>query len=340
MSEILSKAALYKLVDTWLTNSRRVAGPVRSQSGDVLYQSIGNSGELALDGFIRPKNSIKEFFLPRHEKLYGYRLADKEIELFELPPPETQQIILGARPCDAASLPILDKVFNWDYTDVFYTRRRDLSTVVSLACKQHDNACFCTSVDLSPDSPRGSDAMLLDLGDGEYEVRCFTEKGRWLFTGQTQPSEKTVPIYAGPEKKDFTDAVAKLFAAGFENPLWQSMSLRCLGCGACAYHCPACHCFDIADEGSSTGGYRVRNWDACQFALYSLHASGHNPRNVQAQRQRQRIYHKFQTYPQKFGLTLCTGCGNCTRNCPAELGVKPVLEEILESQSALQSGES
>ena len=41
---------------------------------------------------------------------------------------------------------------------------------------------------------------------------------------------------------------------------------------------------------------------------------------MQAQRQRQRIYHKFHIYPEKFGAVLCTGCGNCTRNCPVGPG--------------------
>jgi ferredoxin len=328
MSEIISKADLFQLIDTWLANGRRVAGPVRHNAVDAFYMPINASTELLLDGFVHPKNSIKEFFLPRHEKLYGYRLVGNEIELFDLPPPQTQQIIIGARPCDAAALPILDKVFNWDSRDVFYNQRRDLSTVVSLACRDIDDNCFCTSVGLSPDSAQGADAMLLDLGNGELEVRCYTEKGKWLFTGQTRTSDVVSPVLDIPPKKEYAEAVKKFFAAGFDNPLWQPLALRCLGCGACAYNCPTCHCFDIADEGSVAGGFRVRNWDACQFALYSLHASGHNPRSVQSQRQRQRIYHKFQSYPQKFGATLCTGCGNCTRNCPVQLGVRPLLEEI------------
>ena len=123
-------------------------------------------------------------------------------------------------------------------------------------------------------------------------------------------------------------AVGEFLAAGYENPEWQTMPQRCLGCGACAYTCPTCHCFDIVDEGNSRGGVRARNWDACQFAMFTMHASGHNPRVNQGQRQRQRIYHKFQIYPDKFGEMLCTGCGNCTRNCPVDLGVLNVLKSI------------
>jgi ferredoxin len=62
--------------------------------------------------------------------------------------------------------------------------------------------------------------------------------------------------------------------------------------------------------------------------MFTMHASGHNPRSDQSQRQRQRIHHKFQIYPDKFGELLCTGCGNCSRNCPVDMGVLPVLKTI------------
>ena len=76
----------------------------------------------------------------------------------------------------------------------------------------------------------------------------------------------------------------------------------------------------------------MKNWDFCQSALFTLHASGHNPRPDQGARQRQRLMHKFSIYPDKFGKILCTGCGNCTRHCPTVLGVKPFLEAIEEQE--------
>jgi ferredoxin len=328
MSEIISKASLMKLVDTWLSQGRRAAGPIRSGASHVLYRQLTAAGELEFDGFVRPQNSIKEFFFPRHEKLYGYRFDGKQIELIDAEVPLIDQLVIGARPCDAAALPVLDRVFNWDYKDEFYNKRRELTTVVTLACKEYDRYCFCNSVGLGPDSPQGADAILYDLGGSEYEVRTVTEKGKKLFAGQTLTSEKVGKTATLPDNPIDWEKAKEFMASGFEHPDWKAMALRCLGCGACAFNCPTCHCFDIADEGTATGGDRVRNWDACQFGMYSLHASGHNPRDVQSKRQRQRIYHKFKTYPEKFGATLCTGCGNCTRQCPVSLGVRPVLEII------------
>jgi ferredoxin len=170
--------------------------------------------------------------------------------------------------------------------------------------------------------------MLYGLGDGSYEVRTLTEKGSALFAGHTHASDQVGLAGPGPQPVLDPDAVGTFLRTHFEDPRWARWSARCLGCGACACTCPTCHCFDMVDEGGAAGGAKVRNWDACQHALFTLHASGHNPRGTQWQRQRQRVYHKFHIYPQKFGAILCTGCGNCTRNCPVQLGLLPVLNEI------------
>ena len=141
------------------------------------------------EGFVRPANSVKEFVFPRHELLCRYQMEGNRVELTNGGAEVPAQILLGVRPCDAAALPILDHVFNWDFRDELYNRRREATTVVTLACASHDESCFCTSVGLGPQAERGSDVMLFDLGD-EFEVRCLTDKGRALFAGKTQTSER------------------------------------------------------------------------------------------------------------------------------------------------------
>ena len=328
MSATLSQQALRELVAEWITQGKRVAGPRQAKPGCVLYGSLESSSQLALEGFIRPANSIKEFIFPKYEPLYGYQIKGNGVEFREVEQPAGELVVLAARPCDAASLPILDHVFNWDYKDELYNRRRQSASIVTLACAAHDEACFCTSVGLGPAAERGSDAMLVDLGGGEYEVRLLTEKGKALFDGKLQASERVASIPPGPEKRFDAKRVRTFVEEHFESSFWPSQTLACLGCGACAYTCPTCHCFDIVDEGNIERGVRARNWDSCQFTLFTLHASGHNPRGNQPSRQRQRIDHKFRIYPEKFGEILCTGCGNCTRNCPVGMGVLSVLAEI------------
>jgi len=333
MSEVLSFTVLRTLVDQWLAAGRRVAGP-RLVNDRLLYAWVDAAGQLTLDDGPRPRNSIKEFLIPHHETLYGYKLARKRVELTDVAPPQDQQIIIAARPCDAALGPILDHVFNWDYADAAYNRRRELTTIVTLACRTFDADCFCTSVECRPDDPRGSDAMLHVLDEETLEIRCLTEKGARLFAGHGKPSDRTAQVNLGPETRFDLEKLGEFLESEFEDSHWPDLARRCLGCGVCAYTCPTCHCFDIVDEGAGGEGVRARNWDACQLALFTLHATGHNPRSQQFQRQRQRIYHKFHIYPEKFGTLLCTGCGNCTRNCPVGLGVRPVLTAIARKPDA------
>ncbi|HSW44397.1 MAG TPA: 4Fe-4S dicluster domain-containing protein [Phycisphaerae bacterium] len=329
MSEILSQEKLRRLAGEWASAGKKVIGPKRIKPGLVLYAGLNDADELLLDGFVHPANSIKEVVFPRHEVLYSYRFEGKQIGLGDPEPIGAENVVVGARPCDAAMLPILDHVFNWDYRDAFYNRRRELTTVITMACSQHDDQCFCTSVGLAPDATQGSDILLVDLGDGSYEVRFVTDKGRKLLAGRTESSNRVGQVPAGPEPKFDPAELRAALDGGFDSPAWRELTLRCMACGACSYSCPTCHCFDIVDEGNARGGVRVKNWDACQFGLFTLHASGHNPRTVQGQRQRQRLYHKFSIYPARFGPILCTGCGNCTRNCPVGLGVQTVARQAV-----------
>jgi ferredoxin len=170
--------------------------------------------------------------------------------------------------------------------------------------------------------------MLFDVGEQKYEVCCLTDKGRALFDGKTEKSDQEAKPAKAPEKKFEPETIRKFVSEHFEDPFWKEHALTCVGCGTCAFTCPTCHCFDIVDAGPSAGNARVRTWDSCQFPIFTAHASGHNPRPAQPSRQRQRLLHKFSIYPKKFGEILCTGCGNCTRNCPEGIGVLSVATEI------------
>jgi ferredoxin len=316
----MTRGEFLERVDGWLAAGRRVAGPVRVRA-KLLYAWVESASELELDAEERPSNSIKQFFFPMHERLFGYRFEGKSVELVPAEADSRERVVISARPCDSAAIARLDALFNWDAADEFYNRRRRATTIVTLACTHHDAACFCTSVGSGPSDTAGSDAMLFG-----GTLALLSEKGAALFGGAVSAAPSGGA--AGPHVKIDAAAIGRFLAGGFESPVWKEQSLACLGCGVCAYTCPTCHCFDIVDEGAGRGGWRVKNWDSCQFPTFTAHASGHNPRPEQGSRQRQRIYHKFDLYPKRFGSILCTGCGACQRNCPAGLGVLPVLEAI------------
>ncbi|MEW6252083.1 MAG: 4Fe-4S dicluster domain-containing protein, partial [Planctomycetota bacterium] len=141
-------------------------------------------------------------------------------------------------------------------------------------------------------------------------------------TGQSEPERQRGAVLAKVPPRFAADQLAgKLPALFDDNDLWREQSLRCLGCGACAFVCPTCSCFDIQDEKTREGGVRLRCWDSCGYSLFTLHASGHNPRTKQSERWRQRIMHKFSYQPERLGVLGCVGCGRCARNCPVDMNL-------------------
>jgi ferredoxin len=122
---------------------------------------------------------------------------------------------------------------------------------------------------------------------------------------------------AGLTRTERLTGVGEGLRQGFAAEHWQQLGLPCLGCGACAFTCPTCHCFDIIDRGDPEQGERLKIWDCCAFKTFTVHASGHNPRPTQTTRLRQRIMHKLSYFPERFGRVMCVGCGRCLRACPA-----------------------
>jgi len=112
--------------------------------------------------------------------------------------------------------------------------------------------------------------------------------------------------------------------------LWVEQSLRCISCGACAFVCPTCACFDIQDITIGAEHSRKRSWDSCGFSLFTIHTSGHNPREVQSQRWRQRVMHKFAYMPDRQQIVGCVGCGRCSRACSVDMNLKEHLINLAE----------
>jgi ferredoxin len=234
----------------------------------------------------------------------------------------------------------VDKVMNWDYRDELWFGRRDSTTIVIFLCSIMDATCFCTAVGLGPESTTGSDVLLVPVTGG-YLANLVTERGEALLRAHvTEASEALIASADGacveardkvePNMADIPAEFSTWLASNFDNPVWKTIALRCHGCGACASVCPTCHCFDIVDEHISVNeGVRRRNWDSCQTGQFTLHASGHNPRQSQSERFRQRIQHKFSIYPSRFGEILCTGCGRCSRSCPGGMDLPTLVSELV-----------
>jgi len=331
MQKYISQQSLNTLLDKLIANGTRVVAP-RMNAGIPLYEPLKNSAEMVTEHL--PRRSAKEAFFPVCEEIMSYEKEGQQVTLTDVDParfPET--VLVGVRPCDAVAIPVLDAVFSWDYKDEFFLERRRKTTVIGFACTTADDACFCTAVGLSPSETRGSDLFLTPLDGGGYDCQTYSEKGESLIANNSEffsepNNTASLPLAAPQADKIDLKKVKSWLDGHFEDPLWDGIAVRCVGCGACAFVCPACHCFDIVDEGTEKSGKRRKSWDACGFWKFTHHASGHNPRDLQPKRYRNRIMHKFKYYDDKFGQTLCTGCGRCVRICPVGIDIAAIVDEI------------
>ena len=333
----ISRDGLASLVADLVGGGTEVIAPSRAPDGEVEYRRVLRFDEIVWSDEM-PRSSLKEFFLPPSEPLFSWRQTRSDVTIEPVPTRFGPRVVLGARPCDVAGVAAVDAVMGWDYRDELWFGRREATTLVSSACGGVDGSCFCRMVGLSPESEKGADLVLFP-GDGGHLAKAVTEKGESFLSahaarfGETTDEAKPVAdanagLGGGVAPAD-PAAIRAWLSEHFEDPMWESIALRCHGCGACAAVCPSCHCFDIVDEPEGLlEGTRRRNWDTCQTARFTVHASGHNPRADQSARFRQRVMHKFSIYPAKFGEVLCTGCGRCARACPAGMDLPEIVSKI------------
>jgi sulfhydrogenase subunit beta (sulfur reductase) len=328
--KLIRKQSLEKLYNH-LSADRKVYAPVIEADKKVEYKYNPAYSDITFD-HIRSTLSVKNVVFPKVENLFFYSNSKTESTITDIDINKIPDVVLwGAHPCDTAAFDILRSIFCWDIKDEFFSKRLEKLVVVGLSCHTSDEYCFCTSVGLSPDSSKGSDILLSRFQNGDYQAEILTEKGHNIVLSSPELFEAV-----SDEKSNITEVkpkfshkqVTEKLAGAFEHPFWVANSLRCIGCGACAYVCPTCACFDIQDETRGKNGKRYRSWDSCGFGLFTLHTSGHNPREVQSQRWRQRIMHKFSYMPERNESLGCVGCGRCSSGCPVDMNIAEQLEAL------------
>jgi ferredoxin len=256
-------------------------------------------------------------------------------------PLAVSRVIIGAKHCDARSLQVLDKVYNWDYIDTDYQKRRLNTTIISTRCDKAGTHCFCTSLDYDVENTDAMDVVIVNGTDGKIYLTPRTPKGDELLSTDVTRHASRVTTDIGPELKKQYDTFAASFRLKmnyeevnarlskiFDTPEFENVSASCVSCNTCAFVCPTCHCFKISDEKVKDTGVRYKSYDSCNNGYFTLMAGGHNPRPVKYRRWRQRAMHKFVYYKERFGENLCVGCGKCTISCPVNISIFDVVNQV------------
>ncbi|PID73847.1 MAG: hydrogenase [Desulfobacterales bacterium] len=325
-----------------LARDRRVLVPV-AEGPAVVYRPYIAGGTVTLDRM--PTESPKGATFPRNETILAFRkVRDPEnparaVTEIKERLPEQPTVVFGCRPCGSRGKAVFDRVYETEkITDPYYTRRRKETLFITLACKTPENTCFCTSVGGGPSDTTGSDLLLTPV-EGGYTVAVVTEKGEALLEspiltdGAGKKAEAEAVHAAAAESMqadDFTTAPEKLIGLFDNMDFWVDQSSKCISCGTCTYLCPTCYCFNITDEVSGNSGRRLRSWDNCMSYLFTLEASGHNPRTVKAHRLKNRVGHKFSYYPTLHEqIIACCGCGRCIKSCPAAVDIRQIVRNAM-----------
>ncbi|MFO7839861.1 MAG: 4Fe-4S dicluster domain-containing protein [Desulfosalsimonadaceae bacterium] len=290
--------------------------------------------------FQNTRLSPKSIVYPQSEVLFRYSL-DKNSEeygiLKEVEKDKTPKAVIGIRPCDAYSFEVVKRNFdNPDYKDPYWLAEYEKTTFIGMACNAPCSTCFCTSAGTGPFDEKELDALVVDAGD-HYLAKLLTEKGEKLFqaAGWGKEADKSAETRIEELKSAAESKITSSVGTNklkeqkmldlYEAPFWEDIAFACINCGTCTYVCPTCWCFDIQDETCGKSGVRIRNWDSCMYPIFTLHASGHNPRGKKVDRVRQRFMHKLKYYVDKYDNGIqCVGCGRCVQMCPVNIDIRRV----------------
>ncbi|MGN0468025.1 MAG: 4Fe-4S dicluster domain-containing protein [Acutalibacteraceae bacterium] len=331
----IEKAKLSELFAK-LSETSSVYLPVR-KNGQVDFAKWEDGTEYCSDE-LKTVKSAKDLFFPQSENIVSFTRENTKITVEPKELPSERTVLFGVRACDAKSFDVLDKVFMSEPADSFYTARRTNGVVITTACSQPEETCFCSTFGIDPANP-GADVQTWFVGEKLY-WEALSEKGKQLTEEISALLCDADASEVESEKANICDIMKKLplsglslekFGAGktkelFDAPEWEKLSQSCLGCGACTFVCPTCQCYDIRDYDTGHGVKRYRCWDSCMYNDFTMCAHGTN-RPTQLQRFRQRFMHKLVYFPDNNGGEFsCVGCGRCVSRCPISMNIAKVIK--------------
>lgn len=372
----LTRGSLARLLAR-LARDGRLVGPVEVEGGEVVFLPVGDPAQLART-YVNSLVPPREYLLPTGEPLLRYRVEGGVPQLPENgDAPARPLVLFGVRSCDVAGMDYLERWFSGgafgrpDLADGPFMRRRAATTVLSVTCREPGPTCMCVCCKGGPSLERGFDWQLTELEAG-WLVEIEGERGAALAADMRDLLD--APPAGAPAERDArvaetvarfgertmhrvpTMAATRVVSAGkVADPFWKIVGDRCFECGGCAYVCPTCWCFNVADvagageapfseeveglsplvpggalETGAAGAWeRVRLRDCCNLAGFVRQAGGGYPRLSCGERCLTRFFHKLsQQFFERMDGPGCTGCGRCVQACLGEEGIDAVAEGL------------
>ncbi len=359
-----------------------LVAPVNA-GGEVVFRPVANADAICRD-YVNSLIPPKDLLLPSPERLLGYRIQAGRPELdppAAEPPPAL--VLFGVRSCDVAGFAYLDRFLSGqvfgrpDLADGPFRARRDSLTVLSVVCLAPGPTCACVCCQGGPALEHGYDWQLTALELG-WLVEIGSEKGSRLAerfgaclhpAGAAAVREREERVRAVVDRFDQfsanrvqTMAGSRMTSTGRLTPaFWERVGERCFECGGCAFVCPTCCCFNVADvrppcaldeREPATGAVpavpgglvardapaadtadgrweRLRLRDCCMLPGFVRQAGGGYPRWTTGERCLTRFFHKLSwQFHGRMGALGCTGCGRCAIVCLGGIGIEEISSEM------------
>lgn len=326
--KILNKGKLKDLLNS-LADEAQVFAPV-NEDGVIKFQpwTDDKGVDLSSNALLPPKDLL----FSQTETMYRYTAKGVKADVTEAAVGSDKQVIFAIRPCDVRSFLMMDDVFlTKGYEDDYYKNKRDNTILISLGCKDPEPTCFCDSMGIDKSESEHADIVMFDLGE-QLALEAKTDAGKTLLDSFSELEDGSAdkPDTSECSIKVEPQGLSEKLAKMFEHPYWEELSRKCIGCGACTYLCPTCHCFDIRRKNVGDEGFQFRCWDSCMFSEYTRMAGGHNPRPSKKERVRNRFLHKLQYFPERYEKVACVGCGRCLAKCPVNMDITRIIKELGE----------
>jgi sulfhydrogenase subunit beta (sulfur reductase) len=298
-----------------------VSGKKTKQVSASCFAKVNDPGEIYLDK--KTYYPVKVFFDHPQETIFTFR-GNKVINP-KLPLKQT--VFFGLRRCDLNSIWHQDIVFLEENEDPFYKARRDVSLLIGLHCREGDEYCFCTSIQLKD----FFDLMFYDK-DEVYAIEAGSEKGRKFINNFPHFFDEAEDIITEEDKKTRNEKHLNSLdiRRDYSSEAWKKGAEICIACGACTFLCPNCHCFSIEDRVNFDlkTGERIREPASCQLRHFTRVAGEHIFRDSKLARFKHRIYHQIQYFKDRHDVVFCTGCGRCIEWCPVRIDWVQIINEM------------